>query len=355
MENKYKLTFVESVYDNTVTQTVEYTWKEFLQCINKHTTILNKTDAMMVLPCSFLDTGDSYEYAYHKKPNNKKINYRNDGEPHIRRCAKNVKMVYMLFLDFDGEMVLSEAKELFKEYQYLGYTSSGHKTKRKNYKDAFRIILPFKHPISNTQYTLRGKSIVKWLGADLDQSSVDVARGFFIPSYEQKDAKNEHEIWSNEGRLLNPLQFDEEESVEYNKIQSKFSSGLTIGDMDGRDYDILWNTLDVVALFSDLDLYIGEDNNNRHFVHCPWEKSHSTDSSGTVIYEANKDYPPAFSCLHGHCRDKKLYDFTQFLMKDQEYGVEYLSQFFEVVPKKQHLQEMIAELRGKLENKKESK
>jgi DNA polymerase I-like protein with 3'-5' exonuclease and polymerase domains len=77
-------------------------------------------------------------------------------------------------------------------------------------------------------------------------------------------------------------------------------------------------TLDLVALVSELGLYGKEAKENRdgyivHTCRCPWRDEHDhnrseewsgQDSSTAILTAAGR--MPGFSCLHGHCTDRKL-------------------------------------------------
>lgn len=54
---------------------------------------------------------------------------------------------------------------------------------------------------------------------------------------------------------------------------------------------------------------------------CPWSNNHTTTGKTAVFYTANKNFlKGAFSCLHDHCKDKKLKEFLNFLDLGEEYA-----------------------------------
>lgn len=330
-------TFVENTYDNCVVEEHQCKWSEFCQLLSQHVTTLVKEQTMMVIPAGFKNINDDYEFATTKDG---LIKYRSDGKPHIRRSKKNIKNVYMLPLDFDGGVTLEEAEEKFSEYEYFAYTSSGHKSKRKEYQEAFRMFIPFKEPLTAEEYEKRGRAFRDWIGQELDQSSVDVARGFFIPSYLHEDRNNGHRTWRNRGKLLDAKTFEEEEI--YVEAKPVIRTGAKFGEVKGK---VLWNTIDVVALFKDLGLYKDAAGYGKHNVKCPWVSEHSEGiETGTVIYDGSDLQKPAFCCKHHHCVDRKLYDVTMML-KEQN-GWKYVAQFCEVAPydNEQHISKLDEEI-----------
>jgi len=64
---------------------------------------------------------------------------------YTRRLKENVLAVTMLILDYDGGMPLQEARERFKYYEYVGYTSFRH-LKDKGV-EKFRLVFPLTTPI----------------------------------------------------------------------------------------------------------------------------------------------------------------------------------------------------------------
>lgn len=64
---------------------------------------------------------------------------------YTRRLKENVLAVTMLILDYDGGMSLGEARERFKDYEYVGYTSFRHLMKEDVEK--FRLVFPLATPI----------------------------------------------------------------------------------------------------------------------------------------------------------------------------------------------------------------
>lgn len=313
-----KITFVSSTWDNCVRETHELTWQEFIGLFKEHLIIDNKNDVMMIIPASFKT--EDYEPAL---DSDKNIKYREDGTPEIRRCKDNVDKVFMLPLDFDGDVTLEEAIERFRDYQYFAYTSYGHMTDQKEGKDAFRMFIPFKGPLTVDQYYKRRNAFRVFTGGD--SSSVDIARGFYIPSHQA--GRPHHYIWSNKGKELDALAFEEDEIPEV-KPPVIMKTGVSAAEKRGK---ILWDTLDVVALFQQLGLYRKHLHGDTHEVVCPWVHEHSQgNDKGTVIFTSGGNKKAAFKCQHGHCAERRLFDVTQRVKEEQ--GMPFLMQFYEVIP-----------------------
>jgi len=330
-------TLVEDTWDNCIREDMECHWADLVTILQEHITTMNKYKTRMIIPASFKDISEEYEPARYGEKHEKagQIKFREDGRPHIKRCKDNVKTVYLLPLDMDGGLSIVEAKERFSEYEYCAYTSSGHRTEEKFGKDAFRIFLPFSRPLTAKEYELRQKAFREWLGTELDQSSVDVARGFYIPSYLHENRNNGHTAWHNKGKLLDPDMFDEAEEVVYepNPIQT----GVSGAEIKGK---ILWDTLDIVALFKSLGLYKSSGGGGKHNVMCPWHVEHSSSpDTGTCVFERTGTKKATFNCLHGGCKDRGAYEVSQKVKSD--HGIDYLRQFYEVIPNEKDRKELL--------------
>lgn len=119
----------------------------------------------------------------------------------------------VLTLDIDDGCTIEEAKELFKEYQYILTTSKSHQIE-KNGKvcDRFRLIIPFSERITNkdfyrnTWYTIANKYNF------IDQQCKDFGR-FFYAGKEIVQVKTE-------GKKLSPIT-EEVESKEVTVYKTK--------------------------------------------------------------------------------------------------------------------------------------
>lgn len=83
-------------------------------------------------------------------------------------------------------------------------------------------------------------------------------------------------------------------------------------------------SLDVVKLFREVGKYghLVTTTPPKHAVTCPFSEDHSTPanesgSTATVVFEAAKQTPPGFHCLHAHCTDRTLIDVIAWA--DQEH------------------------------------
>ena len=74
-----------------------------------------------------------------------------------------------------------------------------------------------------------------------------------------------------------------------------------------------WRSLDIVAYFQSIGLYVRSYIDNKHVVRCPWAGEHTCtttrNGSDTVVFEQGGEYEyPTFHCSHDHCADRGLID-----------------------------------------------
>lgn len=329
----YIITVVKSAWDNTVVDSREHTWEEFVKRFRLHVWTKVKEQTPMIVPCSFLGYDDDYEVARHSVKRGGGVKYSMiDGtlKAMIKRGKANVKDVYMLALDFDphdsdDDITIEEAMERFIDYKHFGYTSFGHETEKKFGKDAFRLFIPLSRPMPVAEYMLKSKSILEWVGNGVDLCTTSVSRGFFIPSLLPENAGKNHMSWDNDGKSVDPDIFVAEPPRP--EPVPVVRTGHKADVVDGK---ILWNTLDIVGLFKKLGLYQGHTSGNKHLVICPWEAEHSFESSGTMIFEGSGISKAGFNCMHGNCVGKSAYHVTQKVK--EEYGLDFIKEFYEVEP-----------------------
>lgn len=64
---------------------------------------------------------------------------------YVRRTKENTVQIEMLIIDYDDGFTIDQAKDRYKDYQYLGYTSHSHLADGVTNK--FRLIFPLNSPI----------------------------------------------------------------------------------------------------------------------------------------------------------------------------------------------------------------
>lgn len=212
MNNNYKVKFsiVNAANDNCIRGQTECTWDKFCymleNCLIKiEDSEEGKKTNQMVIPCSFNEHIRTFDY------NNKK-----DTKKYIKRVSENLDKMYMLPLDIDDNVTIEEAKERYKKFEYVAYTSSNHALKG---KDKFRIFILLETPISGNNLLKRRTAIKKHFGictdksiTQADDSTLSLTRGFFLPAIKRDD--QEFLVWRNHGKLLDWTVFDIEKPVE---------------------------------------------------------------------------------------------------------------------------------------------
>lgn len=148
------------------------------------------------------------------------------------RCASNcIGVQNTLWLDYDEGMTIKEAKEKFKDYWYVIYTSMNHQKEKHGIPacDRFRVVLKVKEPMPKEKD--RYQAVMEKISVDLgaDDACKDYSRYY--------RGNSEAEIWVNtDGDYFDWSFYDEEpKKIEENKpkyIEDKQSGDKTGGLTD---------------------------------------------------------------------------------------------------------------------------
>lgn len=121
------------------------------------------------------------------------------------RCAENAKLCYGIVLDYDNNLHLEQAIDLFAGVECVIYTTHSH---RQN-KHKFRVVLPLKHPVSQAELKPRITAIIDTFGAAMDRASFSISQSFYIhscPAHQVEHAVSLHLA----GELFNLLDLEAE-------------------------------------------------------------------------------------------------------------------------------------------------
>lgn len=96
----------------------------------------------------------------------------------VARLAENVLDWYMLPIDIDGGMTIDAAKQKWKDYNYILYTSFNHSDSLHK----FRLLIELEHPMPDKTFERKRKAIYEWLGDGIDRTCLYRSRGFYLPT-----------------------------------------------------------------------------------------------------------------------------------------------------------------------------
>lgn len=123
----------------------------------------------------------------------------------IRRCKNNVVALNGIVLDVDEKMSIEAAQELYKDIEYVLYTTFRHTEE----KHKFRIVIPFSQPLLKADIAGRQESITETFPG-VDQASFTVSQSFYFHSGHCASRA----IW-NEGVMIDPYAFEYREPRVY--------------------------------------------------------------------------------------------------------------------------------------------
>ncbi len=169
-----KFTVIKSIFDNEILDSNrhEMSWERFCKILSKPTIAQTKESVRLISPVEYYSEDEALDFTDSGK---------------VRRCSDNVKAFYAIPADIDGNMTIATAKERFKRYQYILYTTFSHKSPKKDFKDCFRIFFKIKEPVSNADFLCRRAALQDFI-LKQDRTALATSRGFYIPSCSQENA-----------------------------------------------------------------------------------------------------------------------------------------------------------------------
>lgn len=213
---------IESLWDNRV-QPLETTWDVFCDAIMEgHAIAPDRSTTKLFNAVEYKPVDDIRDVP------GATVYERSTNWTYTRRLQDNVLAVHMLVLDYDGGLSLESARDKFKGFSYVGYTSYGH---RKDHGvDKFRIVLPLATPIpsigrfSDCDDLIDGSAwhelelALKNFAGPCDPASFRCNQFFYLPVAPQERRSLAH-AWSNVGNL-----------VDWTAWSRKPADGPCIGD-----------------------------------------------------------------------------------------------------------------------------
>lgn len=193
-------TVVNSVFDNKVIKKNQFncSWEKFVKMLSVPTIVPHKDDVKLISPVEYYSENEASDFT-------------EDG--FVRRCSDNIKLYHAIPVDIDAQMTIETAKERFKKYEYVLYSTFSHKTAKKDFKDCFRIFFKIVEPVSNADFMCRREALQKFIG-EHDKSTLACSRSFFLPSCSQENSNHAY-FHHNLGNDLDVISFEPTIEIPY--------------------------------------------------------------------------------------------------------------------------------------------
>lgn len=188
-----------------------------------------------------------------------------EGGQYPRRKQANILFMDALVFDFDGAMSIDEAKERFKDYSYVGYTSHSHLEKEgiEKFRIIIQLCLPIPANVSVDDHriiTERGtwhriNQAVRNFAGPADPKSFETNTIYHLPSV-HPDRRNHFECWTNEGKSFDWTELPQSTEV---RVSNSYNGKTTskVKDEDLRLYpDDILSTDDGSIRIGDVDRHI---------------------------------------------------------------------------------------------------
>ncbi len=270
----------------------DFKWKAIVNLLSRSSEQLEK-DGEAFIPAKFglrtytsQKTGEEYEGIY--------------------RRASAVEFVSMAVADFDDGTTIERATELWKDYEFVLYTSHSHT--QQHHK--FRVVLPLAEPIQVEHWRSAWLHFYEMASGEnyrIDRACKDPARLYYLPSHPPSGSPV---YIHNVGTLLSlPVT---EHSTERIRKENTKQSWKEPHRLRQRGKDItLQDWLNAQGVVYDVGSHYSHGTVYKLHT-CPWGSSHTNkkDGIGHAAVFVN-DGKWCFSCCHDHCSNMGWSDFRQ--------------------------------------------
>lgn len=152
-----------------------------------------------------------------------------DGRAYTLRRQRSIKQVELLILDYDGTLSIADAKERFKRFEYVGYTSFSHLESPGIEK--FRIVFPLAKPIP-VQVASKGMGhcygdllgVIQEFAGLCDPVISNPNQTYYFPSAHPTRVEVA-EAWHNRGEILDWRAWEPKASVSRDQSSATVSAG----------------------------------------------------------------------------------------------------------------------------------
>lgn len=186
----YHLTYFQSMFDNLVEVSEDYTWEELTALFSEHRRTDKKNDLGFIAG-TFKPPGEATPA---KKPGT--IDETIPGT--VGRYGENVVAMHALCVDYDGGVTIDEVRAQLKGIKHLGYTSYNHLKDGVTHK--FRVIIPFTTPCPAEEWKKRHKNFLP-IFEGADPSTFMLARIFYAPSTPASEDRITL-VWNEDGEAF---------------------------------------------------------------------------------------------------------------------------------------------------------
>lgn len=198
--NTFGINIFKSFYEGITERLDEVTWEEFVSFISSgHIPTADKKSTPLFNASRFKPLQQVI------KENVNGYLYNKSDELVVRRTKENVIDIELLILDYDGGMSLEDAKEHFKAYEYVGYTSYSHLVDNKTHK--FRLVFPLSCPIPVQKTSIEIvvyeelSNAIGNFAPRCDSVVFNATQAYFWPSA-PLERISVSQVWTNKGVIL---------------------------------------------------------------------------------------------------------------------------------------------------------
>ena len=111
----------------------------------------------------------------------------------IRRCKENVERIHCLLIDVDGGMDRSAAEQQWAGFEYVIYSTWGHRWRTG--KDKFRMVVPLERPLTRLEAEQRKTMLTALTLGAVDKASFTISQAFYFPTWCEHNEQDRFFEW----------------------------------------------------------------------------------------------------------------------------------------------------------------
>ena len=185
----------------------DLTWGKLVNSLENHFEVGDKDKFISIVPASYKTIDEDFEPLTNTSG---ALILDNNDNKLVRRIQDNIKLIYLLILDVDGEgLSVNEFRKKYTNYEYFLYTSSGNKLFEKGGGERYRVIMPLSKPITVEEMKARKQSITAYFNSDIivldDLACLTVGQIFRLAGVEKEEHRQYYETHYNSGKLFDLL------------------------------------------------------------------------------------------------------------------------------------------------------
>lgn len=300
-----------NLYDNAV-KPQQANWSYMVSLLSEHLMSQQKNDAPLI--------GFQSWKSLEEITDEEDVVIDKHDELCVRRVQQNITEMSCLAIDFDKNWSIEQALDLYKDEEFVLYTSYSHQSEG---VDRFRMIFPLAVPLpiqkmrSPGELTINETTVYPFLHALFentgDTSWTDLGRVVFVPSAPPW-RYNLARFYHNKGYFLDYRDMDQSYGTIKPKRKPTRREEIRRRQTHAGRRNVQWQSFNLERACEAAGIVV-KQRGKWTDIECPWKHLHSNHTEAnhsSITYNGEKWI---FKCMHETHGRKTAYDLKQWLLQ----------------------------------------